>query len=51
MFYCESAIFMTIFLPQEGEMWKFLLQSTEITFIGSIDPHSIYFVGITRGKM
>ena len=24
MFYCESAIFMTLFLPQEGEMWKFI---------------------------
>ena len=24
VFYCESAIFMTIFLPQEGKMWKFI---------------------------
>ena len=23
VFYCKSAIFMTIFLPQEGKMWKF----------------------------
>ena len=51
VFYCESAIFMTLFLPQEGKMWKFLLQSREITFIGSIEPHSIYFVGITKSVM
>ena len=24
VFYCESAIFMTIFLPQEGKIWKFI---------------------------
>ena len=24
VFYCESAIFMTLFLPQEGKMWKFI---------------------------
>ena len=24
VFYCESANFMTIFLPQEGKMWKFI---------------------------
>ena len=33
------------------KLCKFLLQSTEITFIGSIDPHSIFFVGITKGKI
>ena len=32
-------------------MIKFLLQSTEITSTGSIDPHSIYVVFITKGKM
>ena len=24
VFYCESTIFMTIFLPQESKMWKFI---------------------------
>ena len=24
VFYCESAIFTTLFLPQEGKMWKFI---------------------------
>ena len=33
------------------KLCKFLLQSTEITFIGSIDPNSIYVVFITKGKM
>ena len=36
---------MTIFLLQEGKMLKF------ITFIGSIDPHSMYVVFTTKGKM
>ena len=58
-FYCESAIFMTKFLLQKVKcenllvikLYKFLLQFTIITFIGSIDPHIIFFVGTTKGKM
>ena len=32
-------------------MMQIFITIHRITFIGSIDPHSIYFVGITKGKM
>ena len=34
-----------------NERCTFLSQSTEISFTGSKDPHSIFFVVITKGKM